>query len=354
MTTIWCPRHAPPPQRLPLVRWRVAATLRHPGRETDPTEAELEDRLPESCSLPTGPVQTAALAIQEESRWRVVLELRRLVAWLAMATTRRRFGPQSRPDAVIAAYMHEQVRALRAHPDPHRRVTRPTTPGGWLRRLAYGLPDHSRLLQARGALTTRLLAGYAALAPAPSTLVQRDVTAQWQAALDEAWEQFRRRQTRDHAALWLMLELARQGLRPRAAFRAVTTLGQRRQLTPTSKAPPVWELAVHVDKDNPLGRCPAVRRRWLPVVPLISTMMALLPVPVGDYNDLMELMRAALRRQGVRQVYAARRDAGASAEAAGHDAAALLNHRPGSRTTPVYTGTTTPTTLLQAMLQSSS
>jgi hypothetical protein len=261
-------------------------------------------------------------------------------------------GPTSPPDVVIASFIHYQVRALRTHPDPRKRVTRPTTPATWLRRLASALPEQSRALHAPAALTTRLLAGYAAMAPAPSTLVQRDVQQQWQAALDETWDRFRRDPSPLTAAVWVSLELMRQGFRPLAAFRAVTPVGRRRRLRPTKESSLVWQLEVLLDKDNPLGRCPAVRRRWLPDIPVISAMMAHLPIALSEFDTIRVMQHAVLRRHKISQLYAARRDAAVAAEQAGRDPAAVLNHRPGSRTTPVYTGTTTPTALLRAMLQS--
>jgi hypothetical protein len=79
-TTLWCPKHAPPPIRLPIVGWATAVTLQHPGRDDAPAATELQDRLPQTLS--PDPLQTAALATQEESRWRVILELRRFELWL--------------------------------------------------------------------------------------------------------------------------------------------------------------------------------------------------------------------------------------------------------------------------------
>ena len=340
--TLWCTAHRPPPARLPVVGWRVSLGLGHPGRADAPNRMEMQARF---GALPPQPEQVMALSQTEESRWRVVQELRKLTTWLRSRP--RSIGPKTHPGVVIVRYVHAMVRVLAEHPDPRRRVTRPSTPRTWIRRLAHALPIQARAWRLPVA---RILKGYASLAPAPSPTVQRDVQSAWRCAMDDAWRTFQAAPTSMAAAVWLSLELMRQGLRPRAAFRGVSEMGLRTRRS----SPPVWEVRVLIDKDNPVGRQPAPRRRWVAAAPVVDAMMRALPLEPEAFGRWMEARRKVLRRYGIRQAYAARRDAAAAAESGGLDVSGLLNHRPGSMTTPIYTNTATATSLLMAMVQSSS
>jgi len=319
--------------------------IRHPGRPADPDETVETRHSLNPETLPKHHAQVASLGWQEPSRQRVVSELRRFARWVA--TRKPRLTPAANPRDVLPEYVHTLVRALSVHPEPRRRVTRPTTPQTWIKLLSMGLPA------LRGAEHWResrsLMLGYQALAPAPSTSVQRDVQGQWLAARDAVQRQFAHCPTRLLAALWLALELGRQGLRPKAAARGAMAMSKRSLFeVPRPHSVVVWRVEVRIDKDNKVGQIGAPRVRWIPRSKTVDLIMQHLPY--GNYQLLTAARKATLKAFGIRQTYAARRDAAAAAEASGRDVTALLNHRPGSRHTPGYAGTTTPTSLLLALL----
>ena len=194
-----------------------------------------------------------------------------------------------------------------------------------------------------------LLRGYQALAPAPPAL-ERGREAQWTAA-SEAAARLAQQTTpppRIAAAVWLAIELGRQGMRPKAALRAA--MGQSRRVRLPSG---MWEVHVHLDKDNPVGAVPACRRRRLPAAMWIDRAMAALPLQDDEWTAAVAERRRLLLAEGVRTLYSARRDAGTAAERRGGTslAAAVLNHKPNSATTPIYTGTTTPTSTLHGLVR---
>lgn len=345
--TLWCAVHAPP-ARIPVLGWPVATTLWHRGRDSMPTAArEGASRLP--VTLPASRGQVAALATTEETRSRTVAEVRRLARWASVRGAQM-VAQRAEPATVLAEYTWDAVQAGAMHPDPRRRVTRPSTPRTWVRRLVAAVP----VLRGaeRAAAVTRLLRGLQALAPAASPLVQRGLESEWQRALDAAAEMVRARgATPVAAATWLALELGRLGMRPKPAVRGAMAHSERVRRHVGGAT--VWEVRVQLDKDNPIGRVGAPRKRWLPSSALTEKVMQLLPVGDSDVPEVLATRKRLLRAQGVNQTYVARRDAAAAMEEAQGPAAvaALLNHRPGSAATPGYAGTTTPTQLLKAMMQ---
>lgn len=319
--------------------------LRHPGRPDEP-DASAEDRDRLSITIiPQSHDQAAALSWLETTRWRVVSEVRRFATW---ATTRLpRLTPRACPRATLGEFVHTSLRALAVHPNRNRRVTRPTTPRTWVKLLALGLPtlsgaEHWREIAAQ-------LTGYATLAPAPSTAIQRGVVDRWLAARDAVQSQFARTPKALVAAIWLSLELGRQGLRPKAAIRGAMSMARRTliQLQKPSLTS-AWKVQVVLDKDNKAGQVAAPRVRYIAKAPIVDLIMEYLPY--DDYRRIRDARKKVLATFGVSQVYAARRDAAEMAEATGLNVAALLNHQPNSRHTPVYAGTNTPTSLCLALM----
>jgi len=347
-TILWCPKHRPP-TIIPRLLWKVRIDLHFPGRQDQPS-AQDEAATFSATDFPLSYQRVVARHQLEESRWRVVAELRRFALWAA-STPQPRLHPQSHPVATVLRYVHDLARTLVAHPDPRRRVTRPSTPATWLRRLSSAFPElfHVKVF-------TTYIAGLRTLAPAVSPYIQRGVQAQWTAATDHALTQARRSRTVLDAAVWLAMELQQRGLRPLAAARATLPQGERERRTVvvpqmTRMEVSVWECRILLDKDNPTGAVGATRRRWIPSTSAIDEVMRRLPLPYASLPDLLQRRRQLLQQQGIRQTYAARRDAAQTAEAKGQSLQQLLNHRPGSRATPGYAATTTATSLLQAMWQ---
>ena len=341
-----------------------------PGRLDLPSATDERSTL-DPASIPPTHLALASQHQLEESRWRVVYEIRRFALW-AQLTSSPRLTPTTNVATTIAFYLHHLTRTLASHPEPRRRVTRPSTTATWFRRLAAGIPAVADVR--RAPLITRTLKGLQALAPAQSPYVLRNVSDRWQRATDAALQATTRSNTSSvtlAAALWLALELQRQGLRPLAAVRA--TLPQARRLQrsvnlplaarprptrrPTRSAPAlaaqaqarVWEVSVLLDKDNSVGALAAPRRRWIASTPAVDRAMKALPLPYDRQSELIEARRSLLRQHDITQTYAARRDAAAAAEERSLPLTQLLNHRPGSRSTPVYAGTSTATALLQAL-----
>lgn len=343
-TTVWCPLHRPI-ATIPRLRWRVDRALLYPGR-TDATVDETRSVIDPS-TLPDDPFQVAAMAITEDHRWRCHGELRRLIAWVRLTRRRTLLNHSSEPSTVVMYFVHDMVKVLAAHPESHRRVTRPTTPRTWVRRLQAALP----VLRAAAGLQ-RFLRGYQALAPAVATTTHRGQTEQWTQTLDDAADIFRKRPSPMTAALWLAIALGRQGIRPKAALRATRRPSERR-LIQTADHAPVWEVRIHIDKDNAVGAVQAHRIRYLPASPFTNRVMQHLPYPSGvaAYRTLFAVRRALLRRHGVTQVMSARRDAAEAAMRLGMDPGTVLNHRPGSRSTPGYTRSLTTPALAVALMQ---
>ena len=126
-----------------------------------------------------------------------------------------------------------------------------------------------------------------------------------------------------------------------------------RRLIQTADHAPVWEVRIHIDKDNAVGAVQAHRIRYLPASPFTNRVMQHLPYPSGvaAYRTLFAVRRALLRRHGVTQVMSARRDAAEAAMRLGMDPGTVLNHRPGSRSTPGYTRSLTTPALAVALMQ---
>lgn len=342
--TLWCPLHRPP-HRIPFLHWLTSPLIQHPGRSDIPdVTVESRDRLSLDI-IPHHHEQVASLTWLEQSRWRIVAEILRFTIWVK--SRRPPLDSQACPRATLCEYVHTLVRALSAHPLPHRRVTRPTTPRTWVKLLSLGIrklagAEHWREVKA-------LLTGYAALAPAPSTGTLRGVSDRWMAARDAVQDRFKRAPSRRLAALWLSLELGRQGLRPKPAIRGCMGMSQRSLYQPTGVSSAlVWRVRVSLDKDNKVGGVPAPRVRYITKSPIVDQVMEFLPF--NDYLEVKEARKRILAVFGVSQVYSARRDAAEAAEASGLDVGALLNHRPGSRHTPGYAATATPTSLCLALI----
>ena len=194
-----------------------------------------------------------------------------------------------------------------------------------------------------------LLTGYATLAPAPSSGIQRGVVDSWLAARDAIQAQFAKTPKPLLAAVWLSLELGRQGLRPKTAIRGAMSAARRtlvQQRNPSTTT--VWRVRIVLDKDNKAGQVPAPRVRYLARSTLVDLIFEYLPCDA--YDRIKAMRKQVLNTFGVTQVYAARRDAAAAAEEAGLDVAALLNHKPNSRHTPGYADTATPTSLCLALM----
>jgi hypothetical protein len=269
------------------------------------------------------------------------------------ATRTVRLNTDTVPVRALAHHIHDLMMTLTQHPIPQRRVQRPSTPETWVRLLASG---YSELMGAPRARTiTSLLKGYRAMAPGPNptSTAPRGLAMQWQAAMDAVLDDFHKQPTPCLAATWLALELTRQGMRPKPAIRGAMSHSQRTQrtlrLSQDTAPADVYEVKIHIDKDNPLGRVSAWRRRWIPVVPAVTRIMRKLPY--DNYDEIFDTRRRYLTAQGVPQVYAGRRDAAAYAEELAMPVDQLLNHRPGSASTPGYTMSVTATSLLRAMLQ---
>ena len=342
--TLWCPDHRPP-STVPRLNWRVNPLIFHPGRPDHPSE-EVEARSQLPTTLPAHPLHVVGLAMLEESRWRIVLEVRRLTLW---ALRHDHLTPTTDRHHALAAYIHDTVTSLRSHPSPNLRVTRPTTPDTWVRRLHTGVLELRHA--AKWPVIHALLRGYHALAPAPSQQTQRGVAQEWQQAMDDVLRSFQRRPTTTLAALWLTLELQRSGFRPKTAVRG--TLPQAQRERQRIDGVYVWRISVTLDKDNPVGQLPAPRRRWIPSTTTTDRIMQHLPYgsTQDDYERLKAARRQVLAARGITQTYAARRDAAEAAERLDLPVAALLNHRPNSASTPGYANTATPTSLLRALMQ---
>ena len=349
-STVWCPSHRPPGP-IPRLGWTLSPIFHRPGRDSTP-DANREAAVHITSDLPPDFRRVASLSITEDFRWRVVLAARRLATW---ARSTPDLTPTTDPIRALAHHVHHLVRCLSRHPIPMRRVQRPSTPETWVRLLSAGY--HDQLAAApRHRMITSLMKGYHALAPGPTptTTAPRGLADQWQAAMDHLLTTFLQRPQPVTAAAWLALEMTRQGLRPKAAIRAAMTHSQRTRHTVQQRAgdarAEVFEIRVHIDKDNPLGKVSAWRRRWLPVTPMVVRIMRALPC--DEYQSIFRCRRDALLAHGVPQVYAGRRDAAARAEELEQPVEQLLNHRPGSKSTPGYTGSVTASSLLRAMLQS--
>lgn len=295
------------------------------------------------------------------------LDLRRLTIWTSHQPN---LTPTSDPDLVLLRFLHDTLRSLRNHPLPARAVARPSTVVTWARRLEAALPDLARSTRRQPVLG--YLQGVQAAAPALSPNVQRGVEEGWAAAIATAFRAATARSaTPIHAATWLTLTLQRLGMRPLAALRgslpqaerllrtvtlptagrasdARTTRSPTRQ---TNRGTRLWQIKVLLDKHNRRGAVAAPVSRWILASPSIDAVMARLPVGYEDVAAVARMRAQLLAEQGVRQTYAARRDAAAQADARGLSPHEVLNHRPGSRSTPGYVGATTPVSVMQALMQ---
>ena len=339
--TLWCPRHAPI-RVIPHLGWRVASRQLHPGRDHLPLQWEARSTLAASA-LPRHAEQVAALSQQERSRTRVQSEIARFSKWVSTVPSRKlRRLPSAQ---ILAQYVHAKVRELAHHPDLRRRVTRPGTPASWVRRLSDGVPKLQQA--ARSAAVRQLLTGYRALAPALSTSLERDNAGAWTKAVKMVDRLVApgRPLDRQACALWLAVQLQVRGFRPLASIRA--SLPQSRRELRLRQGGQVWEVSVLIDKHNPTAAVQATQRRWLPVSPLSRRVMSLLPLParLGPITQLVAARRLLLSQCGIRQTYSARRTAAAQADEAELDPGQVLSHRPGSKSTPGYVGSTTPSAL---------
>lgn len=293
------------------------------------------------------PAQVAAQSQQERSRGRVVAEVRRFGSWVQAQP--RRVIRRRRTATIVAEYIHSTVRRLRLHPTPHRRALRPSTPASWLRRLADGLPAVRKVQ--RSSTLRQLLAGYRALAPAASASIERGNAERWREAarLTDRQVATTARTTTLRAALWLTIRLQLTGLRPMTAVRATLRHSRRERIRRNGKE--LWEVRTWLDKHNPTGAMTAWQRRWLPVDATSRRVMTHLPLPstAAAVRSLVDARRELLAKVGIRQTYSARRTVAEKAEQEGLDPAQVLAHRPGSKSTPGYTNTTTATALLERL-----
>ena len=348
--TWWCQKHRPLLE-LPHVGWKVSAVYAHPGRDHVPDTAELRSAF-DPATMPTSPQQVAALSIQERSRVRAQGELQRFKAWLLQQRHDQLRRRRNRPVRVLADYIHHQVRALMAHRSPARRVTRASTIKTWLRLLAAAVPALRKAV--RHPDLAAQVRGYQALAPGLSQTVERGNADKWKKALATARRTFERTpQSPAAAAVVLMIVLQMLGMRPLAALRACLPQGVRTLVRGASGKPSRWQVDVLIDKHNQVGAMQAPQRRWLPVAPWLTRVMAALPVRVGSGQEIVALAKRRkdlLKEHGIAQTYSARRDAAAAADSDGQDVGDVLAHRPGSKTTPVYVGTTTTAKSLRPLM----
>lgn len=339
--TLWCRKHQPP-LHVDVVGWQTDPRLQHPGRADAPAAATEGRSTLDRALLPTAMGQVAALDWTEEGRWRAVDEVLMLSAWCRAQPRPERLRTMA-PSVLVSRYVHERVMGWR--PVGRRRtvVRRPTTAETWVRRLALAVPRLQALERSRHLRS--LLGGYRALAPAPAA-VERDREQEWLAAMADAATQVTQHPSPVAAATWLALELGRQALRPKTAVRACMAHATRER-----QANGDVVVGVLLDKDNAKGRVPAVRRRRVKASRLLDRVVSLLPLPDDAYAAVVAARKAHLAAHGVRQTYVARRDAGARIEREMDPtrAGAALNHKPGSRSTAVYTNTVTPTALLEPL-----
>ena len=349
--TLWCPGHKPPP-KLPLLGWRIANHLWHPGRRSglgpqEQVSSLLDSRLMEDGTV--DPSEIAAQALEENTRARAVAEAKRFAAWLQqMAKTKFRMVTKPTGAAMVTRYVQSRVVASRRL-SPRLQVTSPSTPKTWIRLLAIAYPGK---ISDRQRDVAALLKGYHALAPALRPL-ERDVEGRWERALGVTWTRFRAAKTATERrclfALWLVIRMQRDGLRPKAALRAPLPQTSRSRKKIGSES--FYEIAVLLDKDNPVGQQPAPRKRLIPWSVDVEAGMSLLPYPNGKaaVKALVDHRRRLLAEHNIRDTRSARRDALTAAEAQGLDPGAVGNHRPGSASTPRYIMSATPTAIQLAL-----
>lgn len=343
--TLWCPHHSPPLTELPILGWKVAPYLLHPGRDPLPVSTEERSTL-DPASFPATPHQVMARSLVESSRLRALEEARLFGVWLTAHPDPAWLRSQP-PTSVALEFLHSRLMAALVR--PVRPVTRPTTGGNWAERLSSAFPG--KLVKSQ---LDRWALGLRALAPAAPTVL-RGVTAPLEQAISHCEDQILRQQD-DRLrcmwmATWLALATSLRGFRPLPALRASLPQATRSLHVPAPPGQPMIEVAVLLDKDNTVGATPAPRIRELPLPRALIPAFQLLPYP----NDRVSLLALGRNRSmvakafGISDMRAPRRDAGSRAEQQNLSAHDVLNHAPGSRHDATYVGAVTSTATRKAL-----
>lgn len=324
-----------------MLHWKVPERLTHPGRQSLPLASEERSQFA-LTDFPSQVGHVQARSELEESRQRVQAEIAGFAAWVQ----RSRPSPRRAPVDLLLDYVHDKLTRLQTHPSPRLRVTRPTTPATWLRRLTDAFSD--KVPRTSASIRT-YLTGLRSLAPAPPP-VERGNQGPWIAMLGHVRERFQAASKPPTVRLWgallLALELQIQGFRPLAAIRGALSQSRRERAAVAGK--PAMKVSVVLDKDNKVGAVPAARQRLVVFPPpVLDRLFRFLPYP-NDKPSLLLLkgLRTQVRQKfGIRDLRSSRRNAAVEEEQRDRLAGPALNHRPGSKSTANYTGSLTAPSL---------
>lgn len=378
--TAWCPGHRPV-RVVPVLGWKIAPSLLHPGRAADPGSHESVGRLSGAMLSELSVDQVAARSILEPSRRKVVAMVSKFADWVLLhrLQARRAGGDKQKERRLVMQFLLDNGRAVASGrrkknmlqninqniisavrkrvcaKDTTRVISaggraaraeepgvRPTTMTTWARLLASAFPEKL------GRWLEGFMKGLSALAPA-SPPVERGNDLPWAKVQETARMDFKKNPSRVSAAVWLAIALQRVGLRPKAALRAAMISGSR-SWSHLGGAQGL-RVAVLLDKDNPVGLSPAPRVRFLPVSehPHLPQLLRHLPLRDKEYKSAFDKRKELLAEQGVSYVISARRNAGEKADQMAVDPGQVLNHRPGSRSTVRYVGSATPAATVRAL-----
>lgn len=381
--TAWCPAHRPV-SVIPFLRWRVTPYLLHPGRSDKPGVHETVSRLSSVVLAELSIDQIAARSCLETSRRKVVSLVDKMRKWILLhpAGARRAKGNIQKERRLVMRFLldhgRETAKGLRTKRNMLQNMNkrnilstkgvkgksqakknvsvkqagmkaeepgvRPTTMTSWARLLSAAFPEKL------GRGLEGFMKGLCALAPnAPE--VERGNSASWDRVQEAARIEFLKDPNPIDAAVWLAIYLQRSGLRPKAAIRAAMLSGTR--VMTHLKGVPGLRVSVLIDKDNPVGRSPAPRVRFIRLKenPHLPRLLEQLPLPDEDYGSTFTKRKELLAAQGVSHVISARRNAAEKADDCDLSPNPILNHVPGSASTVRYVGSATPAAVVRALAQ---
>lgn len=340
--TAWCPKHTPPP-KVSSLGWVIDPRTQHPGRE--PFVGEDETRI---RSLPEDPDAVNAKTWLESTRRRVCAIARDLEEFVQASTTKDKLALAKSPADCVRRFLARRVQSAVGTEEG----VRPGTVATWARNVQSAYP----FLYSRPHATTidNYVKGVQAMAPNPVEQ-ERENQRLWDRALKKASQlvKMTRAESVDAkiaAAVYVAILLQQTGFRPRVALRASTRAGIRR--FKKKKGATVLEIGAVIDKDNKLGLSPAPRLRWFPDSPFLRRVIRELPLPnsrkvTKEVERQRKLITSAF---GVRDLRSSRRNAAEEADDKEIEPGPVLNHRPGSFSTPRYVGRCTPAKVLRSLM----